>query len=273
MEKKYILILMGLIGVIFWSYPSTLALFTNDHAFYNDSASCTKCHGDIQTQLEDTGRATQLHATLDTDFGCKACHSNTNNTFGRNYTKDYHSAYSPECIECHTNSATLYGSQEAHTLIVTGAATSTLTAGINEACMMCHTTMYGSVTVRNRQVFAFENDSIASNTSPIYDGSYTTTFQNTRYSGKHNFQDDAQCIYCHMPVYEILNQSTDPYPEHMAFGCIGCHRGSGMTVGQTNETSLEYHAAKTKYCSDCHGQVSYPRDCNRCHLSHGGFKS
>lgn len=271
MDNKYKLILVALIGVLFYSYPSTLALFANDHAFYNNSAPCANCHTDIQVQLEDIGQVNTIHRALDTESGCKACHANQNNTY-RNITQDYHAAYNPQCIECHPGVESIYGSQEAHTMVVTGAAISTMTSGINEACTMCHTTMYSSVTVRNRQVFAFEPDSIASNGSPVYDGTYTTTSLTPPPTGDHNFVSGVECIACHMPVYEIMNQSRDPYQKHGAFGCDGCHRGTGNEAGRTNETQLTYHAAKTKYCSDCHGHVDYPRDCNQCHDSHGGFK-
>ncbi len=269
MENKHKLIIVALIGILFYTYPSTLALFMNDHAYYNGSSPCSKCHTDIQAQIEDIGRVNTIHRTLDDEDGCKACHANQNNTF-RTRTQDYHAAYTPNCIECHQNASSISGSQEAHTIIVTGGVTVTMTE--NKACAMCHTTLYTSVTVRNRQVFAFEPDSIASNSSPVYDGTYTTTALTQPPTGDHNFISNVQCIACHMPVYEILNQSRDPNQEHRRFGCDGCHRGTGDEAGHTNETQVTYHAAKTKYCSDCHGQVDYPRDCNQCHDSHGGFK-
>ena len=290
MENKHILIIVAVIGTVLFSYPSTLALFANDHAFYNGSSPCTKCHEDIQIQLEVIGQLNTIHRTLDEESGCRACHANQNNTF-RNITQDYHAAYNPECIECHSNVSSIYGLQESHEVIVTGAATSTFTSGINEACMMCHTTLYTSVTVRNRLVFAFENDSVAVNNTPIYDGTYTTTFLIPPPTGSHNFVSDVQCIACHMPVYELMNQTGKPYNNHKRFGCDGCHRGSG-TSEHTEEVQITYHAAKTKHCSDCHvidhhsdnpsgkcmrchdhhGEPWDGRDCNRCHDSHGGIK-
>ena len=274
-SQKTKLVVFAILGALTWSMPSTLSLLSNTHSFINiyvDSDVCIKCHGDIQSQLEDTGRITTLHRTQDSEYGCKSCHSNSNNTIGRNVAQDYHSAYSPSCIECHNSTLSIYGTQEAHSIIVTGASTSTLSGGINEACAICHTTMFSSVTVRNREVFAFESDSEAANGTTIYNGSYTTTFENPPPNGIHNYNGDAQCIMCHMPVYEILNRNQEPYPEHLDFGCEGCHRGSGMEPGSTNEPQVDYHAAKTKYCSDCHGEVDFPRDCNQCHTSHGGFK-
>jgi len=269
---KYKLVVIALLGTLISSTSSTLSLFANDHAFYNESAPCIKCHGDIQLQLEDTGRVTTLHRTQDLEYGCLSCHANSNNTLGRNVTDDYHSAYSPYCIECHDKTSSIYGTQEAHTIIVTGANSSKLKLGINEACAMCHTTLFDSVTVRNREVFAFENDSIAVNGTPEYNGSYTITFDNPQSSGLHNYNSGVQCIMCHAPIYLTLSQASEPYNKHSEFGCEGCHRGSGADIDNIAEPQVEYHAAKTKFCSDCHGLVDYPRDCNQCHESHGGFK-
>lgn len=274
-SAKIKLIMIAILGALLGSSPSTLSLFSDTHSFINfsvESDVCTKCHGDIQIQIEDPNRITTIHRTLDSDYGCKMCHANPNNTLGRNVTQDYHVAYSPYCVECHNNTLSINGPQEAHVIIVTGVSTSTLSGGINEACAICHTTMFSSVTVRNREVFAFENDSEIVNGTTIYNGSYTTTFDNLLPTGIHNYNGGAQCIMCHMPVYEILNNDQGPYPEHAEFGCEGCHRGSGMDPLSTNEPQIEYHTAKIKYCSDCHGEVDYPRDCNQCHTSHGGFK-
>lgn len=268
---KYVLILLALFGVILASSPSTFSLFANDHAFHSTSTSCTKCHKDIQLQLEDTGNVTILHSTQDEDFGCIYCHSNVNNTLNRIQSKDYHSAYTPYCIECHNSSLSFYEPKEAHASIITG---STPYESGSESCIMCHTTLYDSITIRNRVVFEFEHDSVTANGTPEYNGSYTTTFEKTNTSGSHNFVDSVECFMCHFPIYEILDQKGKPYGMHRHFGCEGCHRGSGRT-SQTDEEQITYHAAKTKYCSDCHTEqhIGNPRDCNQCHTSHGGFKT
>jgi len=275
---KHILILAVLLGVILWSASNTLSLFANTHILYNESAPCIKCHSYIQLQLEDTGRVTTLHRTQDENYGCVSCHANPNNTKNRTAFGDYHSAYRPYCIECHNNASLIYGIQEAHTMIVTGANTSTFTLGINEACAMCHTTFFNSVTVRNRVVFAFENDSIAVNGSAEYNGKYTTTFSNPEPTGLHNYISGVQCIMCHAPVQDIISQDRAPYSNHSVFGCKDCHKN-------TITGSQEFHAAKIIYCSDCHtvqknGKIhnndmeglKSSRDCNKCHESHGGLK-
>lgn len=275
--NKYRFLLLALAGIILWNTPSTVSLLVDSHAFYNNSAPCSKCHWDILAQLEDTGSVTAIHRNLDNESGCRSCHSNPINVEGRNATMDYHSAYRPDCIECHQNVSTINNNKEAHSLIVNEANRSSQNLGLNEACVLCHTTIVSEVVVRNRVVFPFESDSIAANGSEEYNSTYTTTISNPEPKGLHNYYSGVQCIMCHAPVQEILDQPGDPYPKHREFGCTGCHRGSGMQVGQTGENQTDYHAAKTKYCSDCHDLEKHEppgisRDCNQCHGSHGGLK-
>ncbi len=275
--NKYGFLIIALLGIILWNTPNTVSLLVDSHAFYNGSAPCSKCHGDILGQLEATGSVNAMHRNLDGESGCRSCHSNPINIRGGNATTDYHSAYRPECIECHQNVSSINNYQEAHSLIVSEANRSSQNLGLNEACVLCHTTIVSEVVVRNRVVFPFENDSVAVNGSAVYDGTYTTTISNPQPTGLHNYYSGVKCIMCHAPVQSILDQPNGPYPVHKNFGCTGCHRGSGMDAGYTNETQTNYHAAKIKYCSDCHDlsahQPLLSRDCNKCHESHGGLKA
>jgi hypothetical protein len=278
--NKYIFLLVALAGIILWNTPNTVSLLVDSHAFYNGSASCSKCHGDIQAQLEDTGSVNSMHRNLDRGGGCRSCHSNPVNISGRNITEDYHSAYRPECIECHQNVSTLNNNQEAHSHIVNDANRSSQNLGLNEACITCHTTIISEVTVRNRVIFPFENDSIAAaNGSVEYNGTYTTSISNPQPTGLHNFNSGVQCIMCHAPVQDILSQDRVPYSNHSLFGCKDCHRN-------TTTEMQEFHAARIIYCSDCHavqqnGKVhkndsvglKSSRDCNMCHESHGILKA
>lgn len=271
-----IVVLLALLGIMTWNLPDSLSLLANDHDFFNSSAPCFKCHGDILFQIEDYGDTNTLHRSLDNQSGCKSCHMNAPIMRGQNKSEDFHAASFPMCLDCHGDNisgGTIYGNLEVHKRTVNKANNSTWLGGINEACVMCHTTGVSIITMPNITVFAFEEDSIDVNGSiEIYDGTYDVMLSAGSTNGKHNFNDDVSCVTCHQKIQDILNQNTRPYDKHNEFGCEGCHRGSGNEVGQTNETSSLYHSAKTKYCSDCHGSVSFPRDCNRCHESHGGFK-
>jgi hypothetical protein len=268
--NKYLLLFAALAGIILWNTPSTVSLFADTHSFYNGSAPCPKCHGDILAQLEDTGSVNAMHRNLDGESGCRSCHSNPVIISGRNASEDYHAAYKPECIECHKNVSSINNYQEVHSLIVKDAKRSSQNLALNEACILCHTTIASEVTVRNRVIFAFENDSIAVNASAEYNGTYTTTISNPQPTGLHNFISGVQCIMCHAPVQDIISQDLVPYSNHSVFGCKDCHI-------KTTSSLEEFHAAKIIYCSDCHDlsahQPLLSRDCNKCHESHGGLKA
>ena len=267
---KLFLVVATFIGIVLWNMPSTISTFAGDHTFYNvTNIDCTKCHSDILSQLSETGRVNALH--FNGSDSCKTCHTISQTM---NSSEEYHAAFKPNCTDCHQN-VSIIGTKESHSIVVTGANNSYANSGINEACIMCHTKAAQTIEIRNRIVFAFENDSIVANGSAgtaEFNGSYFVTIPSSYTSGIHNYRDNVSCVTCHAKIQDVLNQNRDPYQNHRIFGCTGCHRGSGMQVGMTNETPIDYHASKVKYCSDCHGSVSFPRDCNRCHDSHGGLK-
>ena len=275
--NKLLLIVIAFIGIVLANMPSTISTFAGTHAFYNVTRTdCAKCHSDILAQLSETGRVNDLH--FNGSDSCKVCHTISQIM---NSSEEYHAAFKPNCTDCHQNVSTnIRGTKESHFMPVTMANNSDVNSGINEACIMCHTKTAQTIEIRSRIVFAFENDSIVANgtangtngTTTEFNGSYFVIVPSSYTSGMHNYRDNVSCVMCHAKIQDILNQNRDPYQEHRKFGCTGCHRGSGMQVGMTNETPVDYHASKVKYCSDCHGSVSFPRDCNRCHDSHGGLK-
>ena len=270
--NKWLSTVIAIIGILLWNMPSTISTFAGTHTFYDVSnIDCAKCHSDILTQLSETGRVNILHFNDSSNSdGCRTCHTISQTM---NSSEEYHAGFNPNCIDCHQNaSIKIRGVKESHSVIVTGAESSTSKSGINEACIMCHTNVAQTIEIRNRRVFAFESDSIAVNGTAEFNGSYFVTIPSSYTSGIHNYRDNVSCVMCHVEIQDILNQNIEPYSEHRKFGCAGCHMGSGDQVGSTNETSVDYHASKVKYCSDCHGSVSFPRDCNRCHDSHGGLR-
>jgi hypothetical protein len=270
--SKLFLIVVALIGIMLWNMPSTVSTFAGTHAFYNvTKTDCAKCHSDILTQISESGRINELHSNNSSNSdGCRTCHTISQTM---NSSEEYHAAFRPNCSDCHQNVSTyIRGVKESHSTLVAWANNSDTNSGINEACIMCHTKTAQTIEIRNRVVFAFESDSIVANGTTEFNGSYFVIVPSSYTSGMHNYRDNVSCVMCHAKIQDILNQNIDPYQEHRIFGCTGCHRGSGMQVGMTNETPIDYHASKIKYCSDCHGSVSFPRDCNRCHDSHGGLK-
>jgi hypothetical protein len=256
---------VALVGVVLWNMPSTMSTFSGEHSFYNVSkVDCLKCHSDILTQMSDVGMVNNLH--FNNSDSCKICHTISQDEH-INSSEGYHSGFKPNCVGCHPNvSIEIRGVNESHSLVVSSANGSIVNMGINEACIMCHTKIPLSVEIRNRTIFAFDNDSVAVNGStPIFNGSYFVTVENSPTAGIHNFRDNVSCTFCHTNVQSILT------PSHLTLGCTGCHR---------NESDGNYHAAETKHCSDCHNESkptilstvshqSVNRDCNKCHYSHG----
>ena len=268
---KKIVIVLALIGIITWNLPTSLSLFANTHAFYNITAPCYKCHNDVLNQIQDFGYINMLHNTLDSSSGCMSCHIDAPQIRGEVVQEDFHASSRPMCLDCHPNTTTIYGNLEAHKDAVNQANNSSRLIGMNEACRMCHTKEVSVITMPNTVVFAFEFDSVNANNSAKMNGTHNITLING--TEGHNFRDDFSCVMCHPEIQAILNQDGSPYEKHRMFGCVGCHRGSGDNPEHiTNETTTNYHSAKIKYCSDCHGVVDFPRDCNQCHTSHGGFK-
>ncbi len=80
MNTKFSLALIALVGIGVFALPSTVALFSGQHSFYNIDATgnqvpCTKCHGDVKAELSSSG----FSATTGThgphaNFRCEYCH-------------------------------------------------------------------------------------------------------------------------------------------------------------------------------------------------------
>jgi DNA-directed RNA polymerase subunit RPC12/RpoP len=100
---KYLVVLVALIGIIFWNLPATNSSFEGQHNFYNRSAPCSKCHGDVDSILSNDHR----------EIGCKNCHMPDGNTshsasvkvYCSNchtpLTNDIHKTSYPQCSDCH----------------------------------------------------------------------------------------------------------------------------------------------------------------------------
>lgn len=78
MDRKFGIALVALIGIGIFALPSTIALFTGQHSFYNIDATgnqvpCVKCHGDVKAELGSNYVAAASpgpHA----GFKCEYCH-------------------------------------------------------------------------------------------------------------------------------------------------------------------------------------------------------
>ncbi|HEY9246419.1 MAG TPA: hypothetical protein VIO11_06190, partial [Candidatus Methanoperedens sp.] len=79
MNAKLGLAIIALVGIGVFALPSTMALFSGQHSFYNIDATgnqvpCTKCHGDVKAELSSGYSATTGTKGPHADFKCEYCH-------------------------------------------------------------------------------------------------------------------------------------------------------------------------------------------------------
>jgi hypothetical protein len=141
------LVLAATIAVGMFALPTTMAYFTGQHDFMDPtSVMCSKCHGDIGTELS----AGNVHESLK----CQACHVTTGMSgmgSNPNVTKSGHASVAVECMDCH-NATTggfpqagphgdhdITASTAAHNKWYLSALNSSVNYGANEVCIGCHT--------------------------------------------------------------------------------------------------------------------------------------
>jgi len=145
--KSIGLVLIATIAIGLFAMPATMAYFTGQHQFVDPiSVECTKCHGDIQTELSGGN----VHEYM----MCQVCHVTTAmSAMGNNpnTTKAGHASVAVECMDCH-NSATgrfpqagplgdhdITSESAAHNNWYLSALNSDVNYGANEVCIACHT--------------------------------------------------------------------------------------------------------------------------------------
>ncbi len=79
MKAKFSLALIALVGIGVFALPSTVALFSGQHSFYNIDATgnqipCTKCHGDVKAELSSGLSNTTGTPGPHANFKCEYCH-------------------------------------------------------------------------------------------------------------------------------------------------------------------------------------------------------
>ncbi len=170
------IILIGLIALMVMVMPNAIAKFSGQHEFINGSnVDCVKCHQ--KEYNEFTSNPDMPHAgTLD----CKDCHIGPNYEIGESWYEAsgfeqifynpsqerivLHAAALVECLWCHGDMQyTFWGGAnvtaefenntiEAHRPLYFVSNSSSMLAGVNEACIACHTHA-ANVTIANAEKF------------------------------------------------------------------------------------------------------------------------
>ena len=109
MRSKLIMLLMiATLAIGIFALPSTVALFSGQHSWYDLSAApndvpCEKCHGDIADEMIDSDNGAHRYLT------CAMCHRTIFSDYtyasgegtGSSPGKEAHAASTVECMDCH----------------------------------------------------------------------------------------------------------------------------------------------------------------------------
>lgn len=206
-SKKIVLLTVAVIAIGIFALPSTVSLFSGQHAWYDLSAAgndvpCEKCHADIGDEMVSTG----AHLNVK----CEGCHR-TDARVG--YAVDWdgdvepgqgaHAASTQECMICHgSGNFTHYylkqecgdchgtpwiapvaggfnltgdddtGEKAAHLQFVHDSMDEPLMEGANEACLACHTRVGVNITWTKRLYLDFNaiEDAAGNWTIPSFAG-------------------------------------------------------------------------------------------------------
>ena len=150
MDRKIVMLLIGIVAIGMFALPSTLAMYTGQHNFSSgENVDCDKCHGSSDSVAIELGNSDN-HTT----FTCRNCHAFTttalttpngvsDGTMGHAATTDVN------CVGCHAESG-VFGTNvtDADDINVT----TELNSGahkaykdsppggdLDKACISCHT--------------------------------------------------------------------------------------------------------------------------------------
>jgi hypothetical protein len=177
MNKK-LLLGIAVLAIGLGVLPQTLALFSNQHNFYDTinnptgAVPCLKCHSDIFTEISQPGAVNSAHAALASSSpgGCDACHATvapakegiSRGAPGPGVT--FHAAAAPMCIDCHgptgpgANAMNIVnGPNEVHTTFYNESTKSGFLRGGNEACIGCHTHVGVNITWQRATTLTFNS--------------------------------------------------------------------------------------------------------------------
>ncbi len=254
MEKRHLLLVVGLFATMILVMPSVYSLFAGQHNFYEKgSSNCLKCHSDIRLELDDS--------IYHQSFTCENCHAS-----GTNSDMAHGNVANPECLDCHsepgrlvTDSANMtilsppakvfgenIANNESHNSFVDGANATPMMKGANEACTSCHTAKSLTINMLYADTYKFKANRITdgtwllSNYSKNVEASVPLLIQSNESHGQHSFTNLTQlkCEKCHPDTRDELNKSF----HHTYFSCASCH-----------ELNSDYHASSTPQCLICHG--------------------
>lgn len=292
MQSKYKVIVVLLLVVITALVTAMLssALLGQQHNWYDiyqtgNDVPCTKCHGNIEAEFLDMPTGAP-HKTKT----CEFCHRNeTNVTYAVGDIasihpgEEAHAASIPPCQQCHTPHITdIHSVNESHKPLVD-------TSDLNEACILCHTGFDKSMEFKRAEYLDYY---VIYNTTTSkyeiqnfsFEGVSNTSISPMPSGAKHTWEDASglDCFDCHSDVKSALEngghvpQSDNTGGDYGGKRAEEGHKGRHHDFSRTNvtiesckpchlpdaadfwsgyshpEAQLDYHAATTEHCYNCH---------------------
>ena len=150
MDRKIVMLLIGIVAIGMFALPSTLAMYTGQHNFTNGSdVDCNKCHGSGD-KIYDELDINKVHG----GFTCKTCHgfsTDESTLFASNGSMGHAATTKVNCVGCHAELNKTWGNTSA-TDIDDINVTTELNNGAHKAfkdqigdpdyaCIACHTSV------------------------------------------------------------------------------------------------------------------------------------
>ncbi|RJS72612.1 MAG: hypothetical protein CW694_02390 [Candidatus Syntrophoarchaeum sp. WYZ-LMO15] len=198
------LLMVAIVSIGIFALPSTAALFSGQHSWYNlsDSGSqvpCDKCHGDINAEMIDDNNG--VHRGLNASAGTDTC-------------------------LCHRVTGTGVASGDG-----TGATAGTTShAAETIACMLCHENSTRTGETR----FPFAG---GFNKTAVYQGTDATTEYNYSWGDGTGGEHAAHNAFIQQAIKDDLMEDSNE-------ACIGCHTRVGVNISWTKKTVLEFDATE-----------------------------
>jgi|LGOV01.1.fsa_nt_gb nitrate/TMAO reductase-like tetraheme cytochrome c subunit len=308
-KYKVVMVLLMVVIVALVSAMMSSALFGQQHAWYNISQQgndvpCSKCHHNIYDEYQTTGN---IHYRDPYNMSCEDCHRNESGVTyaigdGRGFQpgEDAHAASIPSCWQCHSDTTGLSSVNEAHKQLED-------TSGLNEACVMCHTGFDKSLNFTRAKYLRYNITKVGENWTvedfEFKESESTIIPQMIPPGDKHTWESASglDCFECHSDVKSALADGGHvPRSDNTSGSCGGkdsneghlgrrhdfnrgsvtidsckpCHQPEQSDFGNTthSEAQLDYHAATTEHCYNCHfyGTATAPGgsgcgSCEKCH--------
>jgi len=290
-NTKYAALLIVLIGIVLYTFPTTHSVLTKTHNVKTlsnpgNDVSCVQCHSKIAAELNNSA----YHSGLT----CEDCHRNPNLgqtvAYDTNGTmvagEEAHAAVIPRCLDCHSktsitlaNGTTVavpkakafgdanYGSDySAHKKFVQDALNFNLGVGENEACLACHANISVGIEFRYFWNISYTKTSTWSISSFSYNGTRNYAVSLPKSGSKHQLipVSSIDCVKCHRNIYEALVNGTPDTP-YNDYTHAPIETGGGWeTNNYWGHTRYHYIPDSNRttwvnstYCYKCHNVAKY----------------